>query len=207
MFVTRTVRRFASPVLVAALALGLAAAPARAIRVLQPAAPAAADSATVPDSAAAADPAHVDAVLTRYLDRMAGVIPGSDTLVAWEVFRAHPQRTVALILPTLRPVRRGLSLGAPNMVWRIRVLQRLTGLAYGAPTRAKLDADETRWLAPDSLRRVPFAGESAKLGMTYVAPADAQKSIIARWRLWWASDAKKPDLPIVKHDDDRTWGY
>ncbi len=167
-------------------------------------------AATAADSAAA-KPASaavpVDVQLVRALDRMTGVIPGSDTLVDWALFRAHPQRTVDLILPTLEPVRRGLSLGAPNMVWRVRVLQRLTGLAYEAPTKKKLSADEKAWLAPDSLKRVPFAGENAKLGMTWVAPPDAQREIIRQWRLWWSSDTKKPELPIKKHDDDRTWWY
>jgi len=151
--------------------------------------------------------AQVDAQLERDLARMRGVIPGSDTLVAWDTFRSHPQRTVDLILPTLKPVPRGLSLGAPNMVWRVRVLQRLTGLAFTAPTRARLDADETKALAPDSLRRVPFAGENARLGMTWAAPADAQKAIIHAWRLWWSSDTRKPELPMKRHDDDRSWWY
>jgi hypothetical protein len=206
MSVSRVMRTAGLAALAAAFALGGAFAPAHA--ALEPRA-AMADS-TAGDSAAAAAPldgAHLDALLTRCLDRMAGVIPGSDTLVDWDTFRTHPQRTIELILPTLKPVRRGLSLGAPNMVWRVRVLQRLSGLAYTAPTRAKLKAEEARWLAPDSLRRVPFAGENAKLGMTYVAPADAQKAIIAHWRMWWASDAKKPELPMKRHDDDRTWWY
>ena len=151
--------------------------------------------------------AHVDSLLTASLNRMAGVIPGSDSLVAWSVFRAHPQRTVDLILPTLRPIARSLYLGAPNMVWRVRVLQRLTGLTFTAPTHAKLAGEERAALAPDTLRRVPFAGENAKLGMTWVAPADAQKAIIAAWRLWWASDVVKPELPMKKHDDDTSWWY
>lgn len=161
------------------------------------------------DSAVAAAPtaAQVDAQLVRALDRMAGVVPGSDTLVDWALFRAHPQRTVDLVLPTLKPVRRGLALGAPNMVWRVRVLQRLTGLAFEARTKHKLSAEERESLSPDSLGRVPFAGENAKLGMTWVAPPDAQKAIIAQWRMWWDSDTMKPELPMKKHDDDRTWWY
>ncbi len=151
--------------------------------------------------------AHVDSLLTAALNRMVGVIPGSDSLVAWSVFRAHPQRTVDLVLPTLQPIPRSLYLGAPNMVWRVRVLQRLTGLVFTAPTRAKLVAEERAALAPDTLRRVPFAGENAKLGLTWVAPADAQKAIIAAWRSWWASDVVKPELPMKKHDDDRSWWY
>jgi hypothetical protein len=150
---------------------------------------------------------HVDSLITAALARMVGVVPGSDTLVAWDVFRAHPQRTVDLILPTLRPVKRGLALGAPNMVWRVRVLQRLTGLEYRGRTKAHLAPDEAAHLLPDTLRRVRFAGEDAKLGMTWVAPADAQKAIIAAWRTWWANDEHKPNLPITKHTDDKTWWY
>ncbi len=168
---------------------------------------AAADSSAAATAAAAPTAVQVDAQLVRALDRMAGVVPGSDTLVDWALFRAHPQRTVDLVLPTLKPVRRGLSLGAPNMVWRVRVLQRLTGLAFEARTNKKLSAEERESLLPDSLGRVPFAGEKAKLGMTWIAPPDAQKAIIAQWRMWWDSDTKKPELPIKKHDDDRTWWY
>lgn len=206
----RTYTRIAHLVGAAAL-LALLAAPAGAARRLPHTH--AADSTGTADSASV-QPHHiltpeqaVDELLETCLERMDGTIQGSDTMVAWDAFRNHPQRTVELIMPTLRPVRRGLWLGAPNMVWRIRVLQRLTGLSYTAPTRATLGADEARFLAPDSTRRVPFAGEYMERGITYVAPADAQKAIIDRWRKWWASDVKKPDLPIRKHDDDTKWWW
>ena len=189
----------------AALALALAAAPVAA----KPSTPA--PPPTPADTAArtvlVASTPHEDSLLVGALARMVGVIPGSDTLVAWDLFRAHPQRTVDLIIPTLRPLRHDLYLGAPNMVWRVRVLQRLTGLEFRAPTRARLTEDERAHLAPDSMRVVRFAGENRDRGMTWTAPADAQKAILAKWRGWWDTDARKPVLPMVKHDDDRKWWY
>ena len=186
------------------LALVLAAAVAAA-------APRPAPLATPADTAArtvlVASTPHDDSLLVRALARMTGVVPGSDTLVAWELFREHPQRTVDLIVPTLKPVKRDLYLGAPNMVWRVRVLQRITGLEFRAPVRARLTPDEQKYLAPDSSRRVRFAGENRDLGMTWTAPVQTQKAILALWRAWWETDAKKPALPMVKHDDDRKWWY
>jgi hypothetical protein len=205
------------PILRAALAFALLAAPAvaaakggpapaRAHAV--PAARAAAPTPAPADSAASVTPALTDdALFVRALDRMVGVVPGSDSLVAWDLFREHPQRTVELILPTLKPVKRDLYLGAPNMVWRVRVLQRITGMEFRAPTRARLTEEERTFLAPDSTHGVRFAGEDRGLGMTRTAPADAQKAIFEKWRKWWSLDAKKPELPIVAHEDERTWWY
>lgn len=196
----------------AARALAAALAAALACARPGPAAAAAAGerSAAAPDSAAGvllvADPS-VDGPLERALARMAGVIPGSDSLVDWPLFRAHPQRTVDLVLATLQPVRRDLWLGAPNAVWRVRVLQRLTGLEFRGATRAKLTPEETRALAPDSLHQVRFAGEDRAQGMTWTAPVDAQRAILARWRMWWANGVRKPPLPMRTHADDSSWWY
>lgn len=195
--------RLSHPLVCAALAVALAAEPAAAAKRAPLAAPADTTSRSVPVTRTA----HEDSLLVSALARMRGVVPGSDSLVAWDLFRANPQRTVDLILPTLQPVKRDLHLGAPNMVWRVRVLQRLTGLEYRAATRARLTEDERKHLEADSARVVRFAGEDRDPGMTWTAPADAQKAIIARWRAWWAMDALKPALPIVAHEDDRTWWY
>ena len=196
--------RLPFPLICAALALTVAAGPtaAAAKRV-----PLATPADTTARTVIVTSTPHADSLLVSALARMAGVVPGSDTLVAWELFRANPQRTVDLILPTLQPVKRDLYLGAPNRVWRVRVLQRLTGLEYRAVTRARLTEDERKYLEADSVRVVRFAGENRDLGMTWTAPAEAQKAIIARWRAWWAMDTKKPTLPIVPHEDDRTWWY
>lgn len=147
--------------------------------------------------------ARTDSLILASLDRMRGVMQGADTMVAWSVFEAHPRRTVVLIMPTLRSVPRGLSLGAPNMVWRLRVLQRLTGLRFVARTRSRLGDEERRWLAPDSLGRMPFAGENAPRGMTWVAPRDAQREILDQWRRWWDGTSLSTKLPIVDRSKDK----
>jgi len=192
------------PFLCAALVLALAAAPVAAAAKR---APLATPADTTARSVLVASTPHEDSLLVSALARMVGVVPGSDSLVAWDLFRANPQRTVDLILPTLQPVKRDLYLGAPNMVWRLRVLQRLTGVEYRAATRKRLTEEERKYLEPDSAGVVRFAGEDRGLGMTRTAPADAQKAIIARWREWWAMDTMKPALPVVPHEDDRTWWY
>ena len=73
--------------------------------------------------------------------------------------------------------------------------------------RARLTDEERRALAPDSLRRVRFAGENRDRGMTWTAPVDAQKAILERWRQWWSLGEKKPELPMVRHEDDGSWWY
>lgn len=170
---------------------------------------AAAAPAAAPDTSGVtvAPDAGADSAIARAIARMDGVIPGSDSLVDWALFRAQPQRTIGLIVPGLKPVPRTLWLGAPNMVWRVRVLQRLTGLEFRAATRAKLTPEETRALAPDAQHAVRFAGESRDLGMTWTAPADAQRAILKKWADWWDQDVRKPRLPITRHEDDRSWWY
>ena len=98
--------------------------------------------------------ARTDSLILSSLARMRGVVPGADTMVAWKVFEAHPRRTLVLLMPTLRSIPRGLSLGAPNMVWRVRVAQRLTGLTFRARTKSRLSDEEKKWLAPDGRRAV-----------------------------------------------------
>ncbi|MFN8586533.1 MAG: hypothetical protein U0704_01940 [Candidatus Eisenbacteria bacterium] len=151
---------------------------------------------------------RTDSLILASLDRMRGVVPGADTMVAWKVFEAHPRRTVVLLMPTLRSIPPGLSLGAPNMVWRVRVLQRLTGLTFRARTRAKLRGEEREWLAPDSLGRVPFAGENAARGMTWVAPRDAQRDILEQWRQWWNGVSLSTRLPVRdRSGDPKDWWH
>lgn len=81
-------------------------------------APTLACAATLPDSVSAelAALARMDSLIVASLDRLRGALPGADTMVAWKVFEAHPRRTITLVMPTLRSIPPGLSLGAPNMV-------------------------------------------------------------------------------------------
>ncbi|MBI5169039.1 MAG: hypothetical protein HZA61_06100 [Candidatus Eisenbacteria bacterium] len=167
-------------------------------------------AASTADSTAAefAHLARTDSLILASLDRMRGVVQGADTMVAWKVFEAHPRRTVVLLMPTLRSIPHGLSLGAPNMVWRVRVLQRLTGLTFRARTRARLGEEEKKWLAPDSTGAVPFAGENAARGMTWVAPRDAQRDILDQWRRWWDGISLSTPLPVKDRSrDGATWWY
>lgn len=152
--------------------------------------------------------ARTDSLIVASLARMRGVMSGADTMVAWKVFDAHPRRTLVLLMPTLRSVPRGLSLGAPNMVWRVRVAQRLTGLTFRARTKAKLSDEEKKWLAPDSTGAVPFAGENAPRGMTWVAPRDAQRDILEQWRRWWDGASLSTPLPVKDRSrEGATWWY
>lgn len=173
-------------------------------------APSPACAAAVPDSVIAEYTAlaRTDSLILASLDRMRGAMPGADTMVAWKVFEAHPRRTITLVMPTLRSIPRGLSLGAPNMVWRVRVLQRLTGLSFRAGTRARLGDEEKRWLAPDSTGAVPFAGENVARGMTWVAPREAQREILELWRHWWAGASLSLPLPVVdRSKEPKGWWY
>lgn len=152
--------------------------------------------------------ARTDSLILASLARMRGVVPGADTMVAWKVFEAHPRRTLVLLMPTLRSIPRGLSLGAPNMVWRVRVAQRLTGLTFRARTKSRLSDEEKKWLAPDSTAAVPFAGENAARGMTWVAPRDAQRDILEQWRRWWDGASLSTPLPVKNRSGDgATWWY
>ncbi|MGD0826304.1 MAG: hypothetical protein ABR908_17115 [Terriglobales bacterium] len=117
---------------------------------------------------------------------------GDDTdakgLTKFEILYKNPQRSTELLIATLKPIRRGQYVTGkhPQIVWNIRALRSLTGLDFRGPTRADLTDDEAHFLGHDpKTDEVQFFGTWMSRDRVWVAPVDAQTTIIKKWRKWF----------------------
>ena len=107
----------------------------------------------------------------------------------FEILYDDPRRSTELLVATLKPVRRGQYIVSkhPQVVWNIRALRSLTGLDFRAPTHADLSADEAHFLDHNpKTEEVQFFGTWMSRDRVWVAPVDAQTTIIRKWREWFA---------------------
>lgn len=106
----------------------------------------------------------------------------------FEVLYKNPRRSAQLLISSLKPVRRGQYLTGkhPQMVWNLRALRSLTGLSFRAPTHVDLTEDEAHFLGHDpKTDEVEFFGTWMSRDRVWVAPVDAQTTIIEKWRKWF----------------------
>jgi hypothetical protein len=104
------------------------------------------------------------------------------------VLYKSPRRSTEIILASLKPVRSGQYVGGkhPQVVWNIRALRSLTGLDFQAPTQADLTEDEAHFLDHDpKTGEVHFFGTWMSRDRVWIAPLDAQTTIIKKWRKWF----------------------
>lgn len=124
----------------------------------------------------------------------------------FEIFYRNSYRSTELLIAALGPVRRGHYNQHPQAVWIIRALRSLTGLDFRAPTRADLTADEAHFLDHDPTSdQVCFFGTWMSRDRVWVAPYDAQRAIIQKWRAWFAKDGK--NHKYVNDPDYDHWYY
>lgn len=105
-----------------------------------------------------------------------------------ETLYKNPRRSAELLIATLQPVRRGQYTGGkhPQIVWNIRALRSLTGLDFRGATQADLTEDEAHFLDHDpKTDEVQFFGTWMSRDRCWVAPLDAQTTIIKKWRKWF----------------------
>ena len=111
----------------------------------------------------------------------------------FEILYEDPRRSTELLVATLKPVRRSQYVGGkhPQVVWNIRALRSLTGLDFRAPTHADLTADEAHFLDHNpKTDEVQFFGTWMSRDRVWVAPVDAQTTIIRKWREWFSQHGK-----------------
>jgi hypothetical protein len=76
-----------------------------------------------------------------------------------------------------------------HAIWCVRGLQYLTGgVRFQAPTRHRFsEREEERayWLKLDGESTVPFYATWMSQSLSYLAPEDAQRAIIEKWRAWY----------------------
>ena len=106
----------------------------------------------------------------------------------FEILYKNPRRSTELLIASLHSVRRGQYQSGrhPQVVWMIRALRSLTGLNFRAQTQAELTDDEAHFLDHNaSTNDVNFFGTWMSRDRTWVAPLDAQTTIIRKWREWF----------------------
>lgn len=105
----------------------------------------------------------------------------------FQVFFGNPERSTQLLIAALKPTNPGhYQTGHhPKTVWILRALRSLTGLDFRATTRESLSPDEAHWLDLDANHRIKFFGTRMSRDSVWVAPSDAQNSIIKQWHDWF----------------------
>jgi hypothetical protein len=106
----------------------------------------------------------------------------------FEILYKNSRRSTELLIATLKPIRRGQYVEGkhPQVVWNIRALRSLTGLNFRGPTRADLTEYEAHFLDHDpTTDEVNFFGTWMSRDRVWVAPLDAQTTIIKKWQTWF----------------------
>jgi hypothetical protein len=106
----------------------------------------------------------------------------------FEILYKNPRRSTELLIASLKPIRRGQYVEGkhPQVVWNIRALRSLTGLNFRGPTNADLTEYEAHFLDHDpTTDEVNFFGTWMSRDRVWVAPLDAQTTIIKKWQTWF----------------------
>ena len=121
----------------------------------------------------------------------------SKGFIKFDILYKNPRRSTELLIATLKPIPRGqFTTGKhPQVVWNIRALRSLTGLNFRGTTRADLTRDEAHFLDHDpKTDEVNFFGTWMSRDRVWVAPLDAQTTIIKKWKSWFRKDGQNIHL-------------
>jgi hypothetical protein len=130
-----------------------------------------------------------------------------------EQLRGSGRDAVKLLIETLQPISEEKVLpadknahrAAVHVVWALRALRYLTGKNFRAPTAHVFGADEDERTREELLKKeddtVTFFATWMSRDSVYIAPADAQRTIIEAWRLWF-SEQDETWRPIPKPSID-----
>jgi len=119
----------------------------------------------------------------------------------FEAMYRRPREATALLIRNLNAVRRAKYRPAPTVVWQLRALHSLTGVRFSGSTSEVLDDQEKHWIDAPEAGQVHFYGTWMSRDMTWVAPPDAQKNIISKWRRWWRQSGTNHDYPCDRSID------
>jgi hypothetical protein len=113
-------------------------------------------------------------------------------------FRVRGRDAVRLLIATLQPipeekvlaVDKSAHRAALHVVWALRALRYLTGKNFRAPTAHVFGPDEDERTREELLKKeaetVTFSATWMSRDSVYIAPADAQRTIIEAWRRWFS---------------------
>jgi hypothetical protein len=115
----------------------------------------------------------------------------------FEKLQKDPHEAVALLVMELHPIVRKTyypdhrTADSEHIICCLRALHYLTGITFSAKTNLKLNDDEKQFLDfktqmhdanPD--HKIHFFGVWMSRDAEFVAPTDAQRSIIDQWKKW-----------------------
>lgn len=129
-------------------------------------------------------------------------------------FRGSGRDAVRLLIATLEtipedkvlPEAKNAHRSTLHVVWAVRALRYLTGENFRAPTTHVFGSDEDEQMREELLKKedgtVAFFATWMSRDSVYVAPADAQRTIIEAWRRWFAElDENWKPISAPKIDD------
>ena len=127
---------------------------------------------------------------------------GADTKIEdLATLRVDPLLAVTLLVKQVRPIsetkilrdERQLRPEEMRVIWSIRALRYLTGLDFTAKTQHRFqgsnDEDRAQFLRLKN-REVAFFGVWMSRDSIFIAPEDAQRVIVQKWKKWAKSDAR-----------------
>ena len=130
---------------------------------------------------------------------------------------ASPAASAKLLVAGLHSIpdsEKAAKAGSPSMeqvLWRIRALRYLTGgLDFCAQSDHVFGASEEEknrqyWLKLRHKDCLAFFGYWMSRDRIYVAPLDAQKSIIGQWKQWYASSGKTFKYKPLQDPPPEAW--
>ena len=126
--------------------------------------------------------------------------------VILRVLYRDPAVATGALIERLEPARPGMHYhdDHPTVVWYVRALRSLTGLDFTAPTTQLADS-EAGYLQRDSVGNVRLFGWEMGWDRTWVAPEDAQRTIIQKWRTWFGKEGR--GFKYVNDPDHEHWYF
>jgi len=130
------------------------------------------------------------------------------------VLRTNPVLAVALLADQIKPISTNRIVreeqknhpAEMHVIWSIRALRYLSGLDFTAQTEHQFngsdEGDRAQFLHLTTNREVTFFGVWMSRDSIYVAPEDAQRTIIKRWQEWVKTKAKTHRFAAPKSIDE-----
>jgi hypothetical protein len=128
-----------------------------------------------------------------------------------------PQLSARLLVKELHPVTDARLLAGENkpatehVLWCIRALRYITGgLEFCGKTNhdfgtSQLEKNRKYWLYFKSKSCVPFFAVWPSRGSEYIAPEDAQKVIISKWKNWFVKQGASFDYKPLHDPKPEEW--
>lgn len=142
---------------------------------------------------------------------------GQDNFRIVETLAKTPQLSTKLLIDALHPIRESRILNgqekpdAEHVLWCIRALRYVTGgKSFCAETSHKFGSSEEErnrkyWIYFRNKKCASFFALWPSRGSEYIAPEDAQISIISQWKVWFAREGAEFDYKPLQNPKPEDW--